>query len=81
MAVRTFAIREKLSGQKGTKLFPVRCSNTECGKNKTTGRNAGGRKLLGHYYAGTRGQVQCPRCGFVNEFIVEDPSDAKTKGH
>ncbi len=69
----TFVAREKLPGQRGTKLYPIRCSNPECGKNKNTGRDSGGSRLLGHYYAGTRGQVQCPRCGFMNNVDVKEP--------
>ncbi len=78
MASDTFVARAKLPGQKGDRLYPVRCSNPDCGKNKSTGRDAGGRRLLGHYYAGTKGQVQCPRCGFMNEINVVEVADVES---
>jgi phage FluMu protein Com len=66
-----FVAREKLAGQKGDRLFPVRCQSPQCGVNKNTGMASGGQRLLGHYRAGTVGEVRCPRCGFVNKIKVE----------
>jgi phage FluMu protein Com len=65
-----FVAREKLPGQIGDKLYPIRCQNPDCGVNKNTGANSGGQRLLGHYRAGTVGEVRCPRCGFVNKINV-----------
>ena len=73
----TFVAREKLPGQKGESVYPVRCSNVSCGVNKTSGYNAGGRRLLGHYYSGTKGQVQCPRCGHMNKFTVTEDGNVE----
>jgi phage FluMu protein Com len=66
-----FVAREPLPGQKGDKLYPIRCENPDCGVNKHTGLSSGGQRLLGHYRAGTVGEVRCPRCGFVNHIKVE----------
>ncbi|MFA5036883.1 MAG: hypothetical protein WC479_06880 [Candidatus Izemoplasmatales bacterium] len=70
MGKEHFAAREKLPGQTGEKLYPVRCQNPQCGTNKNTGVSNPGQRLLGHYRAGTVGEVQCPRCGHMNKIKV-----------
>ncbi len=64
-------IREYLDGQYGKRLFPVRCSNPQCGKNNKLSKDFGGAKLLGMFPRGTWGEIQCSRCRHLNAFVVE----------